>query len=67
MASFIGFAPADDPVVALAVIVDEPRPVYFGGVVAAPVFKNVVMEALSYLKIKDMEDKSKIYETKRAD
>jgi len=50
MASFIGFAPAEDPVIAIAVVVDEPRPYYFGGVVAAPVFKNVAGDALKYLK-----------------
>lgn len=50
MASFIGFAPAEDPVIAMAVIVDEPRPYYFGGVVAAPVFKNVAADVLRYLK-----------------
>jgi len=49
-ASFIGFAPADDPLIVIAVILDEPRPYYFGGVVAAPVFKNVASDVLKYLK-----------------
>ncbi|MDP2928705.1 MAG: penicillin-binding transpeptidase domain-containing protein, partial [Candidatus Omnitrophota bacterium] len=53
MASFIGFAPAGKPALAVVVCVDEPHPVYFGGDVAAPVFKNVVDEALKYLNIKD--------------
>jgi cell division protein FtsI (penicillin-binding protein 3) len=52
VASFIGFAPAEDPVIAIAVVVDEPRPYYFGGVVAAPVFKNVATDVLRYLKMK---------------
>jgi len=51
-ASFIGFAPADDPVVAIAVSVDEPHPYYFGGVVAAPVFKNVACDTIRYLQSK---------------
>lgn len=51
VASFIGFAPAEDPVVAIAVCVDEPHPAYFGGVVAAPVFKNVANDVLRYLRI----------------
>jgi len=51
IASFIGFAPVEDPVIAIAVVVDEPRPYYFGGVVAAPVFKNVANDVLRYLKI----------------
>jgi len=52
VASFIGFAPAEDPVIAIAVVVDEPRPYYFGGVVAAPAFKSVASDVLRYLKMK---------------
>jgi cell division protein FtsI (penicillin-binding protein 3) len=51
VASFIGFAPVEDPVVAIVVTLDEPHPYYFVGVVAAPVFKNVVADVLKYLKI----------------
>lgn len=54
VASFIGFAPAEDPLVAIAVVVDEPHPSYFGGVVAAPVFKNVVNDVLRYLKTREL-------------
>ncbi|MFH1338337.1 MAG: penicillin-binding transpeptidase domain-containing protein [Candidatus Omnitrophota bacterium] len=50
LASFIGFAPADSPRIAVAVIVDEPRPVYYGGVVCAPAFKNICNDALKYLQ-----------------
>ncbi|MFH0790522.1 MAG: penicillin-binding transpeptidase domain-containing protein [Candidatus Omnitrophota bacterium] len=53
VASFIGFAPAEDPLIAMAVIIDEPHPYYFGGVVSAPVFKNVASEVLRYLKTKE--------------
>lgn len=53
VASFIGFAPVSKPVLAVAVCVDEPHPVYFGGDVAAPVFRNVVDESLKHLNIKD--------------
>lgn len=55
IASFIGFAPADDPVVSIVVILDEPRPCYFGGVVAAPVFKTVALEVLKYLQNKQAD------------
>lgn len=48
IASFIGFAPVEKPVIAVVVCVDEPRPVYYGGDVAAPVFKNVVDETMKY-------------------
>ncbi len=51
-ASFIGFAPADDPLIAVVVIVDEPRPAYFGGVVAAPVFKRIAQDAVKYFKLR---------------
>ena len=50
IASFIGFAPAEDPLIAVVVVLDEPHPYYFGGVVAAPVFKNVAGDTLRYLK-----------------
>jgi cell division protein FtsI (penicillin-binding protein 3) len=56
IATFIGFAPADDPIIAIAVSVDEPRPYYFGGVVAAPVFKNVAKEVIGYLKTRQPPD-----------
>jgi cell division protein FtsI/penicillin-binding protein 2 len=50
VASFIGFAPAEDPVVTIVVSLDEPHPQYFGGVVAAPVFKNVAGDVIKYLR-----------------
>lgn len=53
VASFIGFAPAEEPVVTIVVSIDEPRPYYFGGVVAAPVFRNVAKDAVRYLKTKE--------------
>lgn len=53
IASFIGFAPAEDPKIAIAVIVDQPHPYYFGGVVSAPVFKNVASDVLRYMKVKE--------------
>jgi len=62
--SFIGFAPAEDPVIAIAVCLDEPRP-YFGGVVAAPVFKNVANDVIRYLKAKQpLQEASIAYETR---
>ena len=50
IASFIGFAPAEDPVVTIVVCLDEPHPYYFGGVVAAPVFKNVAGDVIKYIR-----------------
>lgn len=46
MSSFIGFAPADNPLYAMVVVLDEARPLYYGGTVAAPVFKEVMEAAL---------------------
>jgi len=57
MASFVGFAPAEEPQLAIAVTVDEPRGMYYGGVVAAPVFKNVAADCLKYLRTKNIEAK----------
>jgi cell division protein FtsI (penicillin-binding protein 3) len=49
--SFIGFVPYDNPRLVIAVIMDEPRPMHYGGVVCAPVFKKVTAELMSYYKI----------------
>lgn len=51
IASFIGFAPVDDPQIAIGVFVDEPHPYYYGGVVSAPVFKAVAEDILKYRRI----------------
>lgn len=50
VASFIGFVPVESPRLAIAVVVDEPRGSYFGGVVSAPVFKRVSTDVLAYLR-----------------
>jgi cell division protein FtsI/penicillin-binding protein 2 len=51
VASFIGFAPATNPRLLVAVMVDEPQGAIFGGVVAAPAFQKILSFALPYLKI----------------
>jgi cell division protein FtsI (penicillin-binding protein 3) len=48
IASFVGFVPANDPVVAIAVTVDEPMVTHAGGEVAAPIFRRVGEMALKY-------------------
>jgi cell division protein FtsI (penicillin-binding protein 3) len=50
-ASFLGFAPADSPEVAIIVIIDEPQGQYYGGVVAAPVFRQIAQQTLNYLNV----------------
>ncbi|MBF0618998.1 MAG: penicillin-binding protein [Candidatus Omnitrophica bacterium] len=52
VASFIGFAPVEDPKLAIVVSVDEPHPIYYGGLVSAPVFKEIVEDSLRYLATK---------------
>lgn len=52
VASFAGFAPADDPRIAVLVVVAEPRGgEYHGGEVAAPAFSAVVRDTLRYLEV----------------
>jgi len=55
IASFIGFAPVERPILAVVVCVDEPHPVYYGGDVSAPVFKGVVDQTLKYLHTKGLK------------
>lgn len=53
IASFIGFAPADDPQLVGMVILDEPNcPVKYGGVIAAPVVGGIFRDSLRYLGVK---------------
>ena len=48
VASFVGFGPVPDPRFVIVVTMDEPRPMYFGGVVSAPMFKHMVEQLVSY-------------------
>ena len=52
--SFMGFAPYDDPRIAIIIVVDEPKGkerTIWGGTVAAPVFKNIMEYSLNHLKV----------------
>lgn len=49
ISTFIGFAPADHPLLSMVVMVDDPRPSYYGGTVAAPVFSEVMEAALAHV------------------
>lgn len=51
ISSFIGFAPADNPVVMTAVLIDEPEGTYYGGTIAAPVVRDIFLNILPYLGI----------------
>jgi len=49
MASFVGFAPVDDPKITLIVVVENPRESIYGGSVSAPIFKAITEKVLFYL------------------
>lgn len=51
IASFVGFVPADAPELTILVLVEEPARGRFGGVVAAPVFRNIAARALPLLGV----------------
>ncbi len=51
IASFVGFSPAENPEVIALVLLDEPKGVYYGGVLAAPVMKEVMENVLPYLGV----------------
>jgi len=50
-ASFVGFAPAEDPSLVIAVMIQDPVNGHFGSTVSAPVFRKVMMYALAQQKI----------------
>lgn len=52
ISSFIGFFPADEPELCISIIMDEPKQGYYGGLTAAPVFKQVAEKAAAYLNIR---------------
>jgi len=62
--SFIGFAPADDPKVVVYAAVDNPQGIQFGGLIAAPLVKNIMADALSYMGVeprKEQLDRKYVY------
>lgn len=53
--SFVGFVPAEDPRLAILVVIDEPKKEAWGSVVAAPVFRRVAQQVLRHLKVPPRE------------
>jgi cell division protein FtsI (penicillin-binding protein 3) len=51
IASFGGYVPADRPRLVILVVVDEPKGEQYGGIIAAPVFKEISEAALRYLNV----------------
>ncbi len=51
IASFLGFIPAEDPELAVLVVIDEPMGKHYGSIVAAPAFKRIAHETVNYMNI----------------
>jgi len=51
IASFAGFTPAENPEIAILVVINEPMEKYYGGIVAAPAFKKIAHETLNHMNI----------------
>jgi len=51
IASFAGFAPVNNPVIAVSIILDSPKGAYYGAEVSAPVFAEVAQQVLEYLGV----------------
>lgn len=56
ISSFVGFAPADDPQVLAMVAIYNPKGIYYGGTVAAPVIKTVFENILPYMGIEKVSE-----------
>lgn len=55
IASFLGFAPAENPEILCLVIINDPQGVYYGGTIAAPVCKEIFENVLPYMGIEKSE------------
>lgn len=68
IASFLSFAPAENPEVMVLVLIDEPQGVYYGGTVAGPVMKEMMQNILPYLGIEPTytEEESTVVEKEQA-
>lgn len=51
ISSFIGFAPADDPKILAMVVIYNPKGIYYGGTIAAPVVRDIFENVLPYMGI----------------
>ena len=66
IASFMSFAPAENPQVMAIVLIDEPKGVYYGGTVAGPVMKELMENILPYFGVEPVynEQEQEMDETK---
>ena len=62
VASFVGFVPSDRPRLLISVLIDEPRGMVYGGLVAGPVFREVGSWALNHMRVNPTPELLKIAE-----
>jgi cell division protein FtsI (penicillin-binding protein 3) len=55
VASFMGYLPADDPRVAILVVLDEPKRTPYGGLAATPIFRRIAEELMQYMGVPPIE------------
>ncbi len=67
ISSFMGFVPVDNPELAIIVIIDEPRGIKYGGIVAAPVFKSIAYQCLSTMNLPPKESTVRFQKLDRMD
>jgi len=62
IASFVGFVPSDRPRLLISVLIDEPKGIVYGGLVAGPVFSEVGAWALNHLRVNPQPELLKMAE-----
>lgn len=58
IASFCGFGPTEDPRAICLVVLDTPKGTFYGGQVAAPVFKEAMTQIMRYLQVPTLDDQA---------
>ena len=56
ISSFIGFAPAENPQILGMCVIYDPKGIYYGGTIAAPVVREIFDDVLPYLGIEKQEN-----------
>lgn len=56
ISSFVGYVKKEDRMITITVSIDDPHPVYYGGVVAAPLFSNIAKGILDYWQLSEVID-----------
>lgn len=62
IASFMSFAPAEDPEIMVIIMIDEPQGVYYGGTVVGPLMKEFMSNALPYLGVEPIYTEEELLE-----